>query len=255
MMNVRKQIEEKINAGLISAHHACTDKISSIQHEFEERKRIRYDLYLQESRENNRSIFGLETELTLNSRQAQILIMKNDYEKAEKLIMRNKKIPYIIKVYKESNQKAVQKYTAAIADMQIETNMQLSYWKDIDMKLQDRIDYNSTYMVDYLYSMYNLTLGHDGFYKLWEPYRYKSKPTSKKDDEIFDNLFKWYMPKEQADYIFDELYKWDALNPTGIYSKYEDPDPYMTEANDRVFYRMVEELINSGGYLNGETLS
>ena len=110
-------------------------------------------------------------------------------------------------------------------------------------------------MVDYLYSMYNLTLGHDGFYKLWEPYRYKSKPTSEKDDEIFDNLFKWYMPKEQADYIFDELYKWDALNPTGIYSKYEDPDPYMAEANDRVFYRMVEELINSGGYLNGETLS
>ena len=95
-MNVRKQIEEKINAGLISAHHACTDKINIIQHEFDERKRIQYDLYLQELMEHNRSIFGLEAELTLNSGQAQILIMKNDYEKAEKLIMRNKKIYNII---------------------------------------------------------------------------------------------------------------------------------------------------------------
>ena len=150
-MNVRKQIEEKINSGLIAAHHVCTDRINQIQRELEERKRIKYDLYLQETKECREKILGLERESICNSKKAQMLIWGHDYDEVERLMIRNKKIQEIIAVYKDIGRKTIQKYTAAISELQVEAGMQLSYWKDIDMRIQDRIDYNLTYMIDYLY--------------------------------------------------------------------------------------------------------
>ena len=254
---MRKNIEERINAGLISAHHACTDRINQIKFDLDQRKEIQHELYTQESWEYRKKIMELNNEIMSNSRMAQAHMMMGRYDEASKCMDRNKKIPEIVKVYKDLGQKAVQKYTVAVAKMELEAGKEISYLSDIDTKLQDRIYYNSTYMVDYLYSMYNLTLGHDGFYNLWKPYRYKPKVTSEKDDVVFDSLFKWYMPKEQADYIFDELYKWDVFNPVGICQggAYDDPDPYMKDTNSKVFCRMVEELINDGKYFTGKTIS
>ena len=112
-------------------------------------------------------------------------------------------------------------------------------------------------MVDYLYAMYNLNLGHDGFYHLYKPYRDSSDISSllhmtDNIEQTMSELFPWYMPKEQADYIYDELVKWDILSPGLSIDAYEynckaqDPDPFMADANDACFRRMVEELILSG---------
>ena len=83
MGNVRKQIEEKINSGLIAAHHVCTDRINQIQRELEERKRIKYDLYLQETKECRGKTLGLERESICNSKKAQMLIWEHDYDEVE----------------------------------------------------------------------------------------------------------------------------------------------------------------------------
>ena len=128
----------------------------------------------------------------------------------------------------------------------------------IATKLQDRLDYNDTYLVDYIWSAYQvLVIGKDGNYMLYAPYR-KMKQIPGMNDQIdttIHELFSWFTNKIEADYVFDQLKDWNygmmreeycIGTPIRRVGPYDDPDPFMADANDACFYKMVEELILSG---------
>lgn len=128
----------------------------------------------------------------------------------------------------------------------------------IAVGLQDRLDYNDTYLVDYMWSIYQvLILGKDGNYMLYAPYRRMKHIPGMNDqiDTTIHELFPWFTSKIEADYIFDELRDWNhgmarenacIGTPVRRVKRYDDPDPFMADANDACFYKMVEELILSG---------
>ena len=256
-MNVKKMIEEKLNKGLISAHYACLEKIKNIQVECDKmymRYMHQYDAEISDPRDR---IDTLKAEMYKNVDTIQVLMQNKEFDRAKIYSERNAKIPEYVEFYEKKEREISQKYQKLRSSLSLETAQKIGYWKDIDVKIQDRIDFNSAYMVDYLYAMYNLNLGHDGFYHLYKPYRDSSDISSllhmtDSIEQTMSELFSWYISKEQADYIYDELVKWDILSPGLSIDAYEynckaqDPDPFMADANDACFRRMVEELILSG---------
>lgn len=251
-MVTRDDIEERLNSGLLSAMELCRKRTNEINAQALEHYRNetgKLDAMISHYKKENAKLSNSI------SRYANCMVLKPDnafelnrkITECRRLIAKNKSL------IEHLRQEASEVTTGFV----IPAQKIAAKLNNIYNKLCDRIDYNCTYLVDYMWSVYNVVvLGKDGLWTLYDPYYMRSIPGY--DDTIdttLRELFPWYHGKENADYLYYELKDWNyGVNlPNTKYSKV-DPDPFMAEANDSCFYKMVEELINSGGYFTGETL-
>lgn len=136
--------------------------------------------------------------------------------------------------------------------------------RDLLRKLNERIDYNSYILLDYLYAVYQLSLGHDGNWSLYKPYYKKGcNGLTAEIESICADKFKWYMTYEQCNYAYDELSLWDTrasfshARGAGVYehmSKGTELDVLSISVNRKCSIRDAEELINRGGFFSGRLI-
>ena len=251
-MVTRDDIEERLNSGLLSAMELCRKRTNEInaqalEHYRNETEKINYMIshYKKENAKLSNNISKYANSMVLKPDNAFELNRK--ITECRRLIAKNKSL------IEHLRQEASEVTTGFV----IPAQKIAAKLNNIYNKLCDRIDYNCTYLVDYMWSVYNVVvLGKDGLWTLYDPYYMRSIPGY--DDTIdatLRELFPWYHGKENADYLYYELKDWNyGVNLSNTRYSKVDPDPFMAGANDSCFCRMIEELINSGRYFTGETL-